>query len=250
MNRDSAKRVRAPGLRAQLKEATREAIRAAAEAVFSEQGFGARMDDIAERAGVSVGTLYNHFDDRNALLQELIQARRETLVARVDTVLAEVARQPFREQLRTFLDAFFGHFREHARFFAMLMQSAFIHSPGFPRRDDTVAELSARVEQLIQRGVASGELRPEGAELYPSLLLGMVRSLLLRAARLQRGEELSRGVDVLLQVFLDGSIASSRTDVDERGHNGNDIPGRTEESSDARHGRAPRRHGHERGSRR
>jgi AcrR family transcriptional regulator len=163
------------------------------------------MEDIAERAGVSVGTLYNHFEDRNALLLELIRLRREALMARVDAVMAEVEARPFREQLKALLDVVFMHFREHARFFAVVMQSEITRSPGFPQRAGTLAEMSKRLEQLIQRGVASGELRREGSELYATLLVGMVRSLLLRVAETKQGEELQRGADVLLQVFLQGT---------------------------------------------
>lgn len=204
MNRDSAKRASAPRLRARLREATSEVIRAAAAEVLSEQGFGARMEDIAERAGVSVGTLYNHFEDRDALLLELMRERREALLAQVDEVLAEVAHRPVGEQLRALLDKVFRHFHEHARFFAIVMQSEVIRGPGFPQRGGSLQELAKRVEQLIQRGVAAGELRREGSELYATLLLGMVRSLLLRAAETKRPEELGRGPDVLLQVFLRG----------------------------------------------
>jgi AcrR family transcriptional regulator len=204
MNRDSSKRAPAPRLRARLKEATSEAIRAAAEEVLAEQGFAVRMEDIAERAGVSVGTLYNHFKDRDALLLELIRVRREALMAQVDAVVAEVEGRPVREQLRALLDKVFAHFREHARFFVVVMQSDVYRGPGYPQRAGSLPELAKRVEQLIQRGVASGELRREGSELHATLLMGMVRGLLLRAAETKRTEELGRGTDVLLQVFLHG----------------------------------------------
>ncbi|MFE8600755.1 TetR/AcrR family transcriptional regulator [Archangium violaceum] len=203
MNRDSAKRARAPRLRARLREATGDAIRAAAEEVLGEQGFGARMEDIAERAGVSVGTLYNHFEDRNALLRELIRVRREALLAQLDVVVAEVEGRPFREQLRALLEKVFKHFHQHARFFANVMQSEVIR-PGPSPRGGTLSELTTRVELLVQRGVAAGELRREGSELYATLLVGMARSLLMRAAETKRPEELERDAHVLLQVFLKG----------------------------------------------
>jgi AcrR family transcriptional regulator len=204
MNRDSAKKAPAPRLRARLREATSEAIREAAESVLAEQGFGARMEDIAERAGVSVGTLYNHFEDRDALLLELIRVRRAALVAQVDAVLVKVEERPFREQLAAVLDTIFGHFREHARFFAIVMQSELFRAPGFPARGSTLQELTKRLEQLIQRGVASGALRGEGSEFYATLLQGMVRALLMRAAETRQGEDIGRGTDVLIQVFLKG----------------------------------------------
>src|SRR3954452_4430430 len=65
-------------------ESTQE-ILAAAESVFIEQGLvGASMSQIAERAGVAVGTLYNRFKDREALLQALLAQRRAELLEEIE----------------------------------------------------------------------------------------------------------------------------------------------------------------------
>jgi AcrR family transcriptional regulator len=42
---------------------------AAARALFTEEGTSAPLEDIAERAGVGIGTLYRHFPTRQALLE-------------------------------------------------------------------------------------------------------------------------------------------------------------------------------------
>jgi len=42
---------------------------AAARAAFSEAGTSAPLEDVAERAGVGIGTLYRHFPTRQALLE-------------------------------------------------------------------------------------------------------------------------------------------------------------------------------------
>jgi TetR/AcrR family transcriptional regulator of autoinduction and epiphytic fitness len=53
----------------------------AAVALFCEEGFGATsMDRIAQRAGVSKRTIYNHFPNKEALFQECVSV----LVARMD----------------------------------------------------------------------------------------------------------------------------------------------------------------------
>ncbi len=60
--------------REKLSPAKREQILRGAEAVFLEMGFeGSSMNDIARRAGVSKGTLYNHFEDKNALFEAFVQ---------------------------------------------------------------------------------------------------------------------------------------------------------------------------------
>jgi AcrR family transcriptional regulator len=52
---------------------TRRRILDAAAEVFSEQGYGARLSDIAERAGMKTGSLYYHFDSREDLVAEVLR---------------------------------------------------------------------------------------------------------------------------------------------------------------------------------
>jgi AcrR family transcriptional regulator len=52
---------------------TRRRILDAAAKVFSEQGYGARLSDIAERAGMKAGSLYYHFDSREDLVAEVLR---------------------------------------------------------------------------------------------------------------------------------------------------------------------------------
>jgi AcrR family transcriptional regulator len=51
---------------------TRRRILDAAAEVFSEQGYGARLSDIADRAGMKAGSLYYHFDSREDLVAEVL----------------------------------------------------------------------------------------------------------------------------------------------------------------------------------
>jgi len=52
---------------------TRRRILDAAAEVFSEQGYGARLSDIADRAGMKTGSLYYHFDSREDLVAEVLR---------------------------------------------------------------------------------------------------------------------------------------------------------------------------------
>lgn len=53
--------------------ANRERILTAARAVFAEQGISAEIKDIADRAGIGVGTIYRNFPGKNDLVIELIR---------------------------------------------------------------------------------------------------------------------------------------------------------------------------------
>src|SRR5512146_1839893 len=109
MNRDSRTSQpcseQAPRLRDRLREETARAILSAAEEVFAEEGLhAARMERIAGRAGVAVGTLYNHFADRAALVAALCAAGRGVLLERIDAAVAAAAAGP-RAELRAFVEA-------------------------------------------------------------------------------------------------------------------------------------------------
>jgi TetR/AcrR family transcriptional regulator, cholesterol catabolism regulator len=72
-------------------ERTRKRILDAAAAVFSEQGYGARLTDIAARADMKAGSLYYHFDSREDLVDEVLRLGIERSW---DQVAAAVGRLP------------------------------------------------------------------------------------------------------------------------------------------------------------
>ncbi|GAA2692020.1 TetR/AcrR family transcriptional regulator [Actinoplanes palleronii] len=62
----------------------RAKVLAAAELVLGEQGLTARMDEIARRAGVGVGTVYRHFATKEALYAAIVTARVDLLLQQAD----------------------------------------------------------------------------------------------------------------------------------------------------------------------
>ncbi|NOJ93997.1 TetR/AcrR family transcriptional regulator [Corallococcus coralloides] len=202
MNRDSKSEAPVKKLRSRLKEATADAILAAAAAVFARDGLhAAKMESIAEQAGVSVGTLYNHFTDRAALLDALRAKRRQLMLDRLDAALAPVAERPAREQLRAFVTALFAHAAERDAFVRVLVQL-----PEDPARKSRIlAELSRRVAGILDRGIQAGEVRAEGRAFYPNLLMGMVRGALDRLREDDAANPPAAAwAEEILRVFLKG----------------------------------------------
>ncbi len=189
-------------LKDRLRDEADRAILAAAEEVFSQEGLGAPMERIATRAGVAVGTLYNHFEDRKALVEALSCSRREKLLERLDASLAETAEKPVREQLRGFLDAVSQHAREHGRLLTALVQAG--EGPARARPTTRILDaFAARAELLVRRGIESGELRPEGGSFYATALVGMIRAGMVRAvAGEATWEEVTSGI---ADLFLRGA---------------------------------------------
>src|SRR5215813_10423397 len=85
--------------------ARREDILEAALDEFSARGFaGARLEDVAKRAGVAKGTIYLHFKDKEALFQELVRTMLGPLVASLDQL--RTTDLPIRTVLERFADLF------------------------------------------------------------------------------------------------------------------------------------------------
>jgi AcrR family transcriptional regulator len=68
----------------------RERLLQAAADVFIEQGLSGSLEEMARRAGVSIGTLYNHFPTRDALVYALLPPR----LAAVDELAEHAAAEP------------------------------------------------------------------------------------------------------------------------------------------------------------
>lgn len=66
---------------------TSRKVQAAAAEVFSTHGLDAPLEEVARRAGVSIGTVYNRFGCREALIDavapEIVGAKLQTLAAQV-----------------------------------------------------------------------------------------------------------------------------------------------------------------------
>ncbi|RZS37791.1 TetR family transcriptional regulator [Herbihabitans rhizosphaerae] len=67
----------------------REKLRAAATEVFGERGLDAPLEEVARRAGVSIGTLYNHFPTRDALYEAIFPERLAALDRIADAAIAD-----------------------------------------------------------------------------------------------------------------------------------------------------------------
>jgi len=95
-----ARRPRSDGQRSRL------ALLAAARSAFMAGESDIRMDAIASRAGVGVGTLYRHFADRSALIEAVYADERDQLVASAPVLAA--SHEPL-EALRQWMQLFVAY---------------------------------------------------------------------------------------------------------------------------------------------
>ena len=201
MNQDSEKRVRVHPLRARLKEVVVTTILDAAEQVFSERGLDARLEDIAAQAGVAVGTLYNYFADRQALVEAMLETHRAHLLERLEAVVTRNRELPFRAQLEAILAEIVAVSLPKLRLRLMLLQAT---SHRLIRHIETRQQCIAIIDPVLQQARQNGELSPDPIGLQAQLLFGLTHAVL--SATEETSRQLSPDVlpNIVVSAFLDG----------------------------------------------
>lgn len=193
-------------MRERLKEAAREAILEAAEGVFAKEGVQtARMEAIAQAAGVAVGTLYNHFEDRSSLLEALLKARRHDLLGRVDEALDSSEARPFGEQLDAVIAAVQGHLEEHEGFMRVLVEAEYVHVVGKLQPAELMKQLRLRLGELVERGVKANVLRGDDAPFFDWFFVGALRGLMVRRMKGEATEPPEVQRATLVRFLLEGA---------------------------------------------
>jgi TetR/AcrR family transcriptional regulator len=134
-------------------------IKAALE-VFGECGLAnARLQDIAERAGVSKGTIYLYFPNKEELFREMI---RQTAVAAIER--AEQANVPGtpRNQLFAFMRAYWAFVRSPVFMTIYRLVLGELHQfPDLAKfyAHEVVARGQKLIAGIIRRGIDAGEFR-------------------------------------------------------------------------------------------
>jgi AcrR family transcriptional regulator len=149
------------------KEARPSEILEAALAVFAEKGLSAaRMEDIAARAGVTKGTIYLYFENKNAVFKALLAEAIGERVRRSGE-LVENFQGPTPELLANVL-RFIGGFvatSDHA----VLPKLVIAEISKFPElaryyREEVIDRGLALWEAILKRGIARGEFRAVPAD--------------------------------------------------------------------------------------
>jgi AcrR family transcriptional regulator len=196
-------------LRERVRRETTLAIAHAAEEVFAAEGLhAAHVEDIARRAGVAVGTLYNYYKDRDAILAELLRMRRDAFLAEIDGAILATEHRSVREQIAAFVRVKVAFLAEHRRYFRILFDGELTRMrASYPtaaaEHSQMIDGFFGRIEGLVRRGVESGELRGGHISLDAWMLGGMIRSISVRDLRenapCQPGD-----VEHIVDVFLRG----------------------------------------------
>lgn len=144
----------------EIRMETRRLILDAAYALFEEKGFkDTTMRELAARAGVGLGTIFQHFPDKAALLAESFAG---DIGAEMEVALAGMPEQGVRSQFGHVVQAMFAFYAKRPRLSRELVSQVFV--TGGLAGDRLRAQMEdglERVSGLFVAARARGELRPD-----------------------------------------------------------------------------------------
>lgn len=177
----------------------RNKILEAAHELFSQQGLGIPLREIAEAAEVGIGTLYRHFPNRHALIEGVISYVSSSLQATCKKVIADWETNP-EQQWHNLIEHVFT------------MRTAVIFSNAYtdPKLQDLIIELQDLTadtrkevyklfEEILVKARRDGITRPNlTVEEFQALCIICTRKPVIEVPILEREENL------LIDFFIAG----------------------------------------------
>jgi len=184
--------------------ATIEAILAAAAQILVQDGFeAATTNSIAQRAGVSVGSLYQYFPSKEAVIFALVERHVGKMQRQLEEVIAEYSEAPLEEIVPTYVKAMLAAHRVEPRLHRVFSEQL----PKLAGRD-ALMRWSEDAERVV-RGVLyqhRDRLRPRDLEMAAFLLLHAVdaitHALVIFRPRYLEREALADEISELIMRYL------------------------------------------------
>lgn len=156
---------------------TRQRILDASSAVFAEEGFaGARVDAIAERAGVNKAMLYYHIGDKRALYGEVLKRNFDRIQKALNENLPNEGSASDRlRAVIVIVERAIAANPDHPRIVLREFASGTTNIP--PEVLHQMLGLLAVVRDILAEGTGSGELRPTEPVMTHLTIIGAILML-------------------------------------------------------------------------
>ena len=172
----------------------KDIIRQAAIEVIVDSGFhAATTDAIAARAEVSVGTIYNYFRNKEAILEHIFQVE---LGRRIDYLSSLPEDLPVLEKLELFLQWHFGISAQDPATGRILLRerSNLINLPAIREYMDT---MTGYLTSLVEEGMQKGQFRQSNAALTGAIMFGALEAAVRQS--IMAWEKTNRPLDLITQ---------------------------------------------------
>lgn len=215
---------------------TRERILSTATEVFAEKGLaGARMQEIADRAGVNKAMLHYYFTSKEQLYESVIVSTLTGVMTGATLILRDEGR-PVDERLRSFVASYFDALREHAHMPRLIMQDLMAGGERIVEYFRKAAEQAGLLGglpalEILEEGIRVGRFRRIDPKQAIVSLVSLVvfyflarpiLSMVLEIAVDDQDRFLRDRKEHVIDVFLHGIVASpTPANCDVQGGHGN-----------------------------
>jgi AcrR family transcriptional regulator len=200
------------------KQARPEEIIGAALEVFAERGFAAtKLEDVARRAGVTKGTIYLYFDNKEALFKALVRGTIVPVIAQGEAIAQSFtgsARELFEKLVREYwrlvgetalagvprlMIAEAGNFPELAKFYY----------------EEVVTRGHRLMAGVLERGIKAGEFRRVNVAVATKLAMAPLMHAVVAtkafSACMPEGFNVAKYLETHIDLYLHG-IGTDHTD--------------------------------------
>ena len=150
-------------------------IAAAADLMNREKFQTLRVEEIAQHAGLSIGTFYLYFESKDDLFVGLVIEYTGLLRRRLEAAIEPEGTVP--ERLRRALDAYLDFVRGNERGFLYYKDLGNVETTVGPLSAWAYDQTAAALRPLLEEGLARGEIRGSNAELLAQSLVGLTQHL-------------------------------------------------------------------------
>lgn len=191
------------------KDARPQELLAAAIDLFVERGFAStRLEDVARRAGVSKGTLYLYFENKEELFKAVV---RTTIVPVIGAAESSVAESDGHSAglLRDMLTGWWERIGAHKVSGIIKLLTA--ESANFPElarfyQEEVINRRTRMIASLLERGIARGEFRPIDVAQMTQVLIAPMLMLVTWKHSVGPCDRSALEPQAFLEAFLDMAL--------------------------------------------
>ena len=164
-----------PKIRARRKAFRPDEILEAALEEFTKNGYaGTRLDDVAARAGVTKGTIYVYFPNKEQLFYAIVRKFKPSLVEDVDQFV-KISKTSVIEFLSTFLKFLYREMQDDWKsrevFRLMIAEAERFPALAEEYHRTVIGPLFEKLREAIKEGIARGEIRQSAAVEFPEIVI-------------------------------------------------------------------------------
>jgi AcrR family transcriptional regulator len=186
----------------------KEDISTAALHLFSRKGFhNVSMQEIAQASEFAVGTLYNFFESKEALFEEMTRNCGKRIMAELSAIIDGTGNEV--QRLRALIRYQPILLEEHAEFIKMYVTEFGQRARKLSKKrnkNDVGKVLNVKVEQLIKTGIGKGMFRSVDPAIAAMAIISTMETLAFETAGYLDKAKITDLAKKVEQLFIDGLL--------------------------------------------